>query len=315
MSPHAQPDISVVVPVYNEAKNIESLHTALTAVLEGLTLTHEIWYVDDGSTDDSLLRLQAKTASQQVHVLSLVRNFGKEAALTAGLRAAKGRAVMMLDADGQHPVDRIPAFIEQWQSGSRVVVGKRHARRAGMIKKLGSRLYYGVFSWMARLKIDPSSSDFRLIDREVCDEFNSLGEHNRMTRRLIDWFGYEQAVIPYHEQKREEGDSPYTTSKLFKLAVDSAISHSVSPLYGAAFAGFGILLLSIVIGLVMSINFLLGDPLGFHATASAYGLVLILFLIGLLLISQGIIGLYLSHIHTETQSRPLYVIDEKGSRR
>lgn len=313
----AKPLLSVVVPVLNEVGSLPRFHDELTAVLRDMPLAHEVLYIDDGSTDGSRQLLQNMVAEKnsRTKLLCLSRNVGKEIALTAGLREARGDAVLTIDADGQHPPRAIPGFIRAWQDGSMVVVGRRHERQASFVKRVGSRLFYGIFFRLFRLKLDPDSSDFRLIDRSVCDQVNTLTEHNRMTRSLIDWFGYEHAVVLYEERHRFDGDSPYTLRKLTKLAIDSTISHSTSPLYAVAATGAGILLLSSLLGFGMIMNFLLHDPLGLHAEASAYGLVLVLFLIGLLLVSQGIIGLYLAHIHAETQDRPLYVIDERQSRR
>ncbi len=309
-----EPLLTVVVPVYNEAAGIETFHRALLAALETTGVTFEVLYVEDGSTDGTITQLQKLADGLEVRLLRLTRNFGKEIALTAGLREAKGEAVLMLDGDGQHPVAVIPRFLEAWQRGAKVVVGRRSKRQGSLAKRLGSKMFYGFYNRVTGMHIEADSSDFRLIDRSVCNEFNHLTEHNRMTRSLIDWFGYERAVVAYDEVPRLSGVSPYGFQKLAKLAVDSAISHSSSPLYIAAYCGGFIMLSAVLIGVGMGANFFLHDPLGLDATASAYGLVLILFLIGLLLISQGIIGLYLSHIHAETQSRPLYVVDQKGSR-
>lgn len=301
--------------MYNEADGIEAFHEALQKTLSVMGGTHEIIYVDDGSQDTTLPLLQRFAQGDSVRLLRLTRNFGKEIALSAGLREARGSAVLMLDADGQHPVERIPDFVALWrESGVKVVVGSRNSRNSGLVKRVGSKLFYGIFSKLTRIQLDPNAGDFRLIDRSVCDEFNQLTEHNRMTRSLIDWFGYPKRTIRYTEKKRQSGASPYSLPKLMKLAVDTAISHSTSPLYVAAYAGAAIMALATIVGLGMGINYLVDDPVGLHATASAYGLDLILFLVGLLLISQGIIGLYLSHIHAETQNRPLYVVDEKASK-
>lgn len=309
-----EPQLSVIVPAYNEATGIKAFHESLMAALKKLQVSFEIIYVEDGSTDSTAAQLQAFAREPSVRLLRLTRNFGKEIALTAGLRQAKGEAMLMIDSDGQHPVAAIGQFVSAWQQGAKVVVGRRTHRTASPIKRLGSKLYYGLFNRLTGMHVEAESSDFRLIDRSVCDEFNRLTERNRLTRSLIDWFGYERTVIPYREQARGDGHSPYSLPKLIKLAVDSAISHSTSPLYLAAYCGGFIMVLSVLIGLGMAINFVAGDPLGLNATASGYGIVLLLFLIGLLLISQGIIGLYLSHIHAETQNRPLYVIDKEGSR-
>lgn len=307
------PTLSVIVPVLNEVAVLQRLHTDLVEVLKKTGVTYEILFVDDGSTDGSRQLLQ-KLAGTHTKLLSITRNVGKEIALSAGLRQARGKAMLMLDADGQHPVQSIPEFVREWQNGALVVVGQRDSRRANLAKRFGSQLFHGLFRRLLRVRLDPDSSDFRLIDRQVCDQFNELSEHNRMTRSLIDWFGYPRVVVPYQEQARRDGTSSYTVRRLVRLALDDAISQSTSPLYGVAYAGLSVLLLSVLAGVGMCINFVFGDPLGLHAKASAYGLVLILFLIGLLLVTQGIVGLYLAHIHAETQNRPLYIIDKKESR-
>ncbi len=166
---------------------------------------------------------------------------------------------------------------------------------------------------MAGVTLEPDTSDFRLIDKAVQAEFNRISEHNRITRGLIDWLGYERHYVAYDEKARADGNAGYSTRKLFKLAIDSMVSLSISPLYITAYIGAIVLPLATALGLAMVVNFLLRDPLHIHATGGAYLVVLLLFLIGVLLVSQGIIGLYLSHIHTETQNRPLYVIDNENA--
>jgi glycosyltransferase involved in cell wall biosynthesis len=278
-------------------------------------VTYELVFVNDGSTDRSaeiLHDLAARDAA--IRILTLSRNFGKEVATTAGIHAAHGQAILTIDADGQFPVERIPAFVEKWQAGARVVIGRRQGRVSGFGKRVGTKLFYYIFQRLMGVRIDPSTSDFRLIDQEVQAQFNRLTERHRMTKALIDWLGYEREYVPYTENPRLHGDATYSYRKLFKLAIDSAISLSISPLYITAYIGAVVLPLATLLGLGMIANWLLGDPLGLHATGGAYLIVLILFLIGVLLVSQGIIGLYLSHIHTETQNRPLYVIDEAHSR-
>ncbi|MFZ1249820.1 MAG: glycosyltransferase [Candidatus Saccharimonadales bacterium] len=313
---HPTPTLSIVVPVYNEAQGLATFHEALVKVASELGVGYEIVYVNDGSNDSSLAILQelATKNPTSAKVLALTRNFGKEVATSAGLQVARGAAILTVDADGQHPIDLLPVFVEKWSQGAKVVVGKRAQRQAPPLKRFGSRAFYGVFRRFTRMRLQPDLGDFRLIDREVCDQFNTLTERNRITRGLIDWFGYKMTTIPYQENSRLTGTSTYNFRKLSKLAIDSMISLSTSPLYVAAYAGGAIIFFSLVAGIVMLSNFLLHDPLGLRATASAYGLVLILFLIGMLLVSQGIIGLYLAHIHAETQNRPLYVVDKQASK-
>ncbi|HEX7962966.1 MAG TPA: glycosyltransferase, partial [Candidatus Saccharimonadales bacterium] len=247
-------------------------------------------------------------------VLSLSRNFGKETATTAGIHEARGQAILMLDADGQHPVELIPEFLARWRAGSKVVVGVRTANtNEGFAKHYGSRLFYWLFNKFSNMRLVPGLSDFQLIDSVVQREFSRLSEHNRITRGLIDWLGFPKDYIQYKAKPRLHGEAGYSLKKLMKLAVDSIISLSISPLYITAYIGAVVLPLSVLLVVCMLLNFVLGDPFNLHVTGGAYVSVLLLFLMGILLLSQGIIGLYLSHIHTETQNRPLYVVDNERS--
>jgi dolichol-phosphate mannosyltransferase len=315
MNKKPAPTLSVVVPLYNEAASLPQLYESLKPVLESLQLPYEIIFVNDGSVDRSVEILAELAADDRtVRVLNLARNFGKEAAVTAGIHRAAGQATIMLDADGQHPVGAIPEFVACWQAGAKVVVGRRSNRRTSVLKRLGARLFYGAFRRFTGIPIDLETSDFRLIDREVQAQFCTMTERNRITRGLIDWLGYERQYVLFEENARLAGTPPYSLRKLFKLAIDSAISLSTSPLYLTAYIGAVVLPLATLLGFGMLVNFVLRDPLHLHATGTAYLIVFVLFLIGMLLVSQGIIGLYLSHIHSETQNRPLYVVDESRSK-
>lgn len=313
MTTKLAPILSVVVPVYNESAGLLAFHNALLRVVERVyPQAYEIIYCDDGSRDGSAALIKTfQKHNPRIVLLKLSRNFGKEIATTAGIDHATGRAVITLDADGQHPVDLIPEFIERWRAGSRVVIGLRTAnQREGVVKRLGSKLFYRVFSRLTGLKLVAGSTDFRLIDAAVQREFMRMTERNRITRGLIDWLGYERAYIEFVANPRLAGEAGYSFQKLFKLAIDSMVSMSISPLYITAYIGVVILPAAVLIGIGMLANLLLHDPVHLRATGSAYVMVLLLFLVGVLLVSQGIIGLYLSHIHTETQNRPLYVIDQ-----
>lgn len=315
MKSSVRPLLSVVVPVYNEAAGLTQFHGALTGVLKGLPVSHEVIYVDDGSLDGSAKVIAGFPGTgRQVRLLRLTRNFGKEIATTAGIHAAKGDAVLMLDADGQHPVDAIPKFVAEWQHGAKVVVGIPSGRQGPLLKRAGSRVFNGLLRRLTGLKMEPYATDFRLIDRSVQAEFNRMREHGRITRGLIDWLGYDRTYVSYRENPRLAGQATQSLRKLLGLAVDSVISLSSSPLYLVAYIGAVVLPVATILGGGMAVNYFLGDPLSLHATGGAYVMVLLLWLIGILLVSQGIIGLYLSHIHTEAQGRPLYVVDEKGSK-
>jgi len=309
--------VSVVVPLYNESAGFEAFHASLVGVLDKQPdgLSYEIIYCNDGSSDGTLDKLQAVAKhNKAVRVLSLSRNFGKELATTAGMHEAHGDAVLTLDADGQHPVELIPEFIKRWRAGSKVVVGIRTAnQKEGFVKRYGSKLFYGLFGKLTGMKLTPGLSDFRLIDCTVQQDFVRMTERNRITRGLIEWLGYPREYIYFKANARLVGDAGYSFHKLLKLAIDSAVSLSISPLYITAYIGVVVLPVSVLLGVGMLLNALIGDPFHLNITGSAYVIVLILFLVGVLLVSQGIIGLYLSHIHTEAQNRPLYVVDKHNS--
>ncbi|HET7320033.1 MAG TPA: glycosyltransferase family 2 protein [Candidatus Saccharimonadales bacterium] len=308
--------VSIVVPVYNEVLGLQAFHDSLVAVLQADTkIENEIIYVDDGSTDrTATLVRELHSKNPAVRLVRLSRNFGKEIATTAGIHEARGDCVITLDADGQHPVELIPEFLKRWQAGDKVVIGLRTAnQREGLVKRYGSKLFYWLINRLAGVKLVPGATDFRLIDRTIQQEFVRMTEHGRITRGLIDWLGYQREYVPFKANPRLHGEASYSFSKLFKLAIDSVISLSVSPLFIAAYIGAVVLPLSVLVGLVMVVDALVGDPLNLNVSGSAYVVVLLLFLVGVLLVSQGIIGLYLSHIHTETQNRPLYVVDKQGS--
>lgn len=308
--------LSIVVPAYNEAHGLPDFHAHLIKSLEAIPHAHfEILYCDDGSTDQTAeLVRNWIVKDKRIKLIKLSRNFGKESALTAGIHMAGGDAIILIDADGQHPVELIPEFIARWQAGSRVVIGVRTENfQEGFVKHFGSRLFYAILNRLTGMKLVPNSTDFRLIDQVVQHDFMRMTERNRITRGLIDWLGYERDYLPFKAQPRLNDKAGYSFRKLLKLAVDSIISLSISPLYITAYAGIIVLPVSVFLALMIIADSLLGDPLHWRVTGGAYVMVLILFISGLLLMSQSIIGLYLSHIHAETQNRPLYVIDRAQS--
>lgn len=311
--------LSIVVPIHNEEEGIENLiNKSLLPVCQNINYDYEILLVNDGSTDNTLKILQKiSSENKYVKVISLSRNFGKEPALSAGLQYAKGDAVITIDADGQQPPKLIPDFIKKWENGAEIVTGVRSRyTKHGLIQKAGSKLFYCFLRLMGNKSTVPSSTDFRLIDHVVVDEFNKLSEHNRITRGLIDWLGFKQEYIEYVYGVRAAGKPSYNLKKLFHLAIDSFVSMSTTPLvifgYIGAFISFG----SFILGTFCIINqYFLGDPLQLYWNGSVQLAIFITFLVGLLMISQSITALYISHIHTETQGRPLYIVDKKESRK
>lgn len=309
--------ISIVVPIFNEEGGIVHFHESLVGALKKIEDIHyEIIYSNDGSSDQTVSLLhQIANHDNTVRIVSLSRNFGKEYALTAGIGQSRGEAIITLDGDGQHPVLIIADFIQKWRGGAQVVVGirKNTTHRFGF-KSVRSKLFYALFNGITGEKLLSGSTDFRLIDREVQKAFLQLGESDRITRGLIDWLGFDRTIIYFDVLSREYGSANYNTRELTRLAVNSFVSLSPVPLFIFGYTGVGITLLSGMLGIAVIVEqVLLGDPLGWRFTGTAMLGVLILFLVGILLTSQGIVSLYISHIHNQSKRRPLYVINHKNS--
>ena len=311
--------ISIVIPVCNEEKGIKKfLDERLLAAVEKIKgYNFELVLVNDGSKDKTLDILhEYADKNKNFKVVSLVRNFGKEMALSAGLRYAVGDAVLTIDSDGQQPPERIEDFIKAWEDGAEIVTGVRdHYTKHGLIPKLGSKLFYKLLRLMGNKTTVPGSTDFRLMDRIVVDEFNSLTEHNRITRGLVDWMGYDKKDIYYTYGERMAGNPSYNFKKLFNLAIDSFVSMSTTPLVIFGYLGLFITFGSFVLGMFCIINqYVLGDPLHLYWNGAVQMAIFITFLVGLVLISQSITALYISHIHAETQNRPLFIVSKKHSK-
>ncbi|MCR4752869.1 MAG: glycosyltransferase family 2 protein [Candidatus Saccharibacteria bacterium] len=310
--------ISFVIPVYNEEKGFSQFYEKmLLPELKKLNYDYELILVNDGSTDKSLQIIQKiSEKDNHVKVLCFSRNFGKEVALTAGIREATGDAILTMDADGQQPPKLIHEFIKKWEEGGEIVIGVRgRYEKHGLIAKIGSKLFYKILGMMGVKDTVPGSTDFRIIDRCVADEYNRLTEHGRITRGLMDWMGFKKVYIDYIYGNRLAGKPSYNFKKLFQLAIDSFVSLSSAPLIIFAWIGAFITVASLILGIFVIIEeFIMGDPMQLKWTGTTCLSIFITFLIGLVLISQSIIALYISHIHAEAQGRPLYIIDHKNSR-
>lgn len=307
--------ISVVVPVYNEAAGVRRfLDEGLLPVLMGLDVDAEVIVVDDGSRDKTLVEVRGSRAYDKlpVRVVALSRNFGKEAALSAGLKESQGVAVIMIDADGQHPAEAIPQMIEKWREGCMVVTAVRGQNTTK--HRLGSRLYYRMMRMMGNRDIVVGAMDFRLMDRAVVDDFNEFAEHNRLVRGLVDWLGYDQAYIKVQTRGRMDGKATYSAKKLMALAGDSLVSMSRTPLMVFGYIGIFIMVVSAIFGLFMLMEqYMMGDPLKLDWSGAVGMSAFVSFLVGLVLVSQAITAMYISQIHAEAKGRPLYVIDRRKS--
>lgn len=307
--------LSVIIPVHNERENLDWHHKKIVKKLDSLSLDYEIIYVDDGSTDESLdIIKNIAHKDKQTKYLSFSRNFGKEAAVSAGMRKAKGDAVFILDSDGQHPIELLDKFLSKWRKGYDIIVGVRESNRGeGLIKSIGSKLFYLMLKIVDnRQKNLPGATDFSLIDRKVVDQYNLLTERNRISRNLISWLGFRQATIPFNANARHAGKATYSYSKLVKLAIDGTIKHSTRPL-----KLIGVLGLLISTGSIFLVFFLLiekyvfVDSLHLAVTGTALLAIFLSFLVGIVLACQGLLALYIENIYYETQNRPLYIIREE----
>jgi len=305
--------IAIVVPVYREAANLLALYARIEAVIGNLQqFSWEYIFVNDGSPDNSfeVLNELAKKVSN-VKVLDLSRNFGKEIALTAGVHdASDADAVICIDADLQHPPEIIPKLVEQWEAGAEVVVTIRATiEKQPLFRKIGSNLFYWIISKSSSFEMIPKTTDFRLYDKKVIAAFCHATERNRMFRGIMDWMGFRRAYIEFSADARVGGEAGYSFFKLWHLAISSITSFSLWPLRIAGYLG---LLISGCSGLLlvwMSANIFLRTNFGY--TPLALVVVINTLLIGIVLISIGLVALYVGTIHTEVINRPLFIVRER----
>ncbi len=310
--------ISIIIPTHNEEKNIPLVYQAVKKALIGeKDYDFEIVFIDDGSKDNSVREIKKLNfADRRVRFLEFSRNFGKEAATSAGLRNAKGDMVIMLDADLQHPPALIPKFIRKWEKGAEVVVGIRKSNKSvGFFKRMCSRVYYHLINSISETKVTPSATDFRLLDCNVVRELNFLTERNRMTRALIDWLGFRREYVYFVADERANGEASYGFWQLVRLAVNSMVSLSLLPLKLAGYIGVIIILISGPLGLFIFVErYILQDSLGYSFSGPAILAVITLFLVGIVLASLGLIALYIAGIHSEVINRPLYVLRDRSDK-
>ncbi len=298
--------LSCVVPCLNEEANLNVLIPSLIAVLKTLAPAYEIIVVDDGSSDatpDTMARWA--TQYPQIVYLQLSRNFGKEAALTAGLEAARGQVVVCMDADLQHPPALIPKMVERWQQGIEMVYAVRASRDdESLFKRLGTRLFYKLMRTSGGLEVPENAGDFRLMDRAVVDALLMLPERNRFMKGLFAWVGFRSEPLLYTPPERLYGTSYFKPLKLLHFAIDGITAFTTLPLRLLSLFGIGLSLLSFAYGLIIIIShFLYGDEVQGWTTL----ITIVLFFAGVQLISVGVVGEYIGRIFNEVKSRPVYL--------
>ena len=304
-------ELSIVIPVYNEQANLPALWEALTDVLrrELPEARTEFLFVDDGSRDDSAAVIQAFPAAEntRVRLIRFSRNFGYQAALTAGLDHAGGDAVITMDSDLQHPPDLLPRLVEQWRAGHHIVHARRERQEDGFVKRLSSRLYAGVMARTSDVHIERNISDYRLLDRRVVDELKRMGEHARFLRGMISWIGFKQTFIEYTQPDRHAGRTAWTWSGLTRLAIDGLLGYSRVPLRLALWLGVLSITLATVFFLYICYRHFLA---GQHYQLYKWINVITFGFIGLQFILLWILGEYIGRIYSEVRKRPLYVVME-----
>ena len=307
--------ISIVIPVHNEEQNIPLVYEAVREALKDAPAhDYEFIFVDDGSGDGSVAAMERLAGTDpRVKILEFVRNFGKEMATTAGIEAAGGDAVILIDADLQHPPSLIAEFIQKWEQGAEVVVGIRRSNRgAGLTKRAGSWLFYAITRLISQTAMERGETDFRLIDRIVADAFKNFPERRRTTRFLINWLGFKTARVSFDAPRRTHGAAQYSFAKLVHLALYSFISNSLLPLRLAGYLGLTIAILSGILGLVVFFErYIFNDALSWGISGAAQLAILDVFLIGIVLVALGIMALYIENIHVEASARPLYVVRKR----
>jgi polyisoprenyl-phosphate glycosyltransferase len=302
------PLLSVVIPLFNEELNVGHLHRRLVNSLDTLGEPYEILFVNDGSRDDTSRRLeQIQVESPQVTVLHLSRNFGHQAAVSAGLEYARGRAVVVMDGDLQDPPEVLPQFVERWREGYDVVYAVRRRRKEGPIKRLCYFLFYRIMSAISNIAIPLDSGDFCLMDRKVVTVLVGLPEKMRFVRGLRSFVGFKQTGLEYERAAREAGKPKYTLRSLIVLAIDGMVSFSGYPLRVSAYVGVA----TAFAGLLVT-GWVLHDALANHTAPRGWASVMatILFVSAVQLIALGVIGEYIRLIFLESKRRPMYIVGE-----
>lgn len=303
--------LSVVLPMHNEAANIDALFARLQPVLERLGVPYEVVCVDDGSRDDTWVRLTAaRGANPRIRLLRFSRNFGKEMAMTAGLRQASGRAVVLMDSDLQHPPEMIEEFYAQWQAGAQVVYGVRKSRDTDPpLRRWLTRRFYQVLDSMSEMPLPRDAGDFRLMDRAVVDALNQMGERTRFMKGLYSWVGFRQVAVPFETAPRHAGTTSFSTWKLFRFALDGIVSFSTLPLRIWSWLGLAVAAIAVIYGAVILLKTMI---FGIDLPGYASLMVATLFIGGVQLICLGVLGDYLGRIFTEVKGRPLYLVSESA---
>ena len=310
MSPkEPEKNIDLIIPVYNEAGVVEHTYGKVCEVIRQLPYTFHVYFVDDGSSDGTPVSLAALASQDEcITVLSLARNFGHQAALTAGLDASRGDFVITLDADGQHPPEMIPQMLELFEQGYDIVQAQRiEEDQAFSFKKATSLGFYSLINRISGTQMTAGAADFRGLSRQVVDALKSMPEYHRFLRGMIAWVGYRSVVLPYHETRRVGGQSKYSLGKMFRLAMDAIFSFSLVPLYIGLSAGAVFFCLA-GLEMVYVLSFWVTGRTSNLAPGWSSLMFVILIVSGMIMVLLGFIGIYVGYIFQEVKRRPVYLL-------
>lgn len=304
----ANPLLSLVIPVFDEEDSIDLFIDTVVPMLERDHLRYELVFVNDGSQDDTLSRLIARSAADRhIRIVNLSRNFGKEAALTAGIDHAKGDVLIPMDIDLQDPPDLIGPFMERWREGYDIVYGVRTARLTDTTaKRMSAGWFYWAFNLMSPVRIPPNVGDFRLVDRRAAEVLRQLPERNRFMKGLFAWVGFNSIGVPYERPERAAGTTKFNYWRLWNFALDGVVSFSTAPLRAWFYVGVVIATIAVFYAIFIITRVLI---LGIDTPGYASLLIAVLLMGAIQLLSLGIIGEYLGRLFHEVKGRPIYIVE------
>ena len=299
--------VDLVIPVFNEAGVVEQTHAHICAVIQELPYDFRFFYVDDGSTDNTVASLESM-GDARVKILALSRNFGHQAALTAGMDATQGDIVITMDGDGQHPPEMIPQMIDLVSQGYDVVQTQRvDDMEPASFKKWTSGLFYRLINTISGTRVLPGAADFRALSRQAVDALKAMPEYHRFLRGMVSWIGFSIIIMPYKPAERISGISKYSFSKMFRLAMDAIFSFSLMPLYIGLSMG-GLLLCLALVEMIYVLSFWVTGSTSNLAPGWSSLMFVILIVGGILMVLLGFIGVYVGYIFQEVKRRPVYLV-------
>ncbi|MBN2057489.1 MAG: glycosyltransferase family 2 protein [Candidatus Saganbacteria bacterium] len=305
-----KPELSVIIPVFNEAGSLAELYNRLLPVIKAQAASYEIIFVDDGSSDGSLSAIEELAKQDHaVKAVSFSRNFGHMIALSAGLDKASGRAVITMDADLQHPPELIPELMAKWKAGAQVVNTRRgKGKGVGFFKRITAGIFYWLINRIAKVNLPANAADYRLLDEKVVATLKQVRERSRFLRGLIRWVGFKQEFVDYQPDKRFAGRTKYSVSRMIAFAIDGITSFSTFPLRLATYIGSCIAFLgALYIIYALYVRFFTDQAIEGWASV----LIAVLFIGGVQLVFLGILGEYLGRVFEEVKARPLYIINKQ----